>query len=275
MKARLALLLVLGSMGLGAADPAPVPRVEAVYPAASTLPANHLKFYIHFSVPMRQGVFLQYCKLRDAQGREDPDGVFRETELWSEDGRRLTLWLHPGRQKTGVNLNTEFGPVLERGGRYSLLISGAWPSADGASSGRDTEKTFDVGPRETQQLDLKQWKIKPPAAGSKHPVEVRFPAPLDHALLLRFLQVLTKEGDAVPGAISTGDSDRVWHFTPAQPWARRPHQLMVNSQLEDLAGNSLARPFEVDLEGPPPAKVAPIVVVPFTPGTTEFRRAGP
>ena len=66
---------------------------------------------------MRQGVFLEFCKLRASHGREDDDGPFRETELWSEDGRRLTLWLHPGRQKTGVNLNTEIGPVLDPGTR--------------------------------------------------------------------------------------------------------------------------------------------------------------
>src|SRR5689334_1054660 len=100
-------LLLCGSLWLGAADKvptplAPAPCVEALYPGAATLPANHLKFYVHFSVPMRQGVFMDYCKLLDDHGRMVPE-PFRETELWSEDGRRLTLWLHPGRQKTGVN----------------------------------------------------------------------------------------------------------------------------------------------------------------------------
>src|SRR4029079_16941954 len=121
------------------------------------------------------------------------------TELWSEDGRRLTLWLHPGREKTGVHLNTEFGPVLSPGLRYTLVIAGAWPSADGVPCGKDVEKSFFTGPRETRQLDTKEWSIHPPIAGSKQPLEIRFPAPLDHALLMRCLQVMNEDGHKLRG----------------------------------------------------------------------------
>lgn len=265
MKALLGLLLS-GSLWLGAAEPPPPPRVEALYPSASTLPANHLKFYIHFSVPMRQGVFLDYCKLLDDRGRMIMTEPFRETELWSDDGKRLTLWLHPGRQKTGVNLNTEFGPVLSPGLRYTLVISGAWPSADGVSSGKDTEKTFFAGPRETKQLDAATWKIRTPAAGSKQSLEIRFPAPLDHALLMRCLQVMAEDGSTMVGTASTTDSERSWRFTPSQGWTGRPHRVVVSSILEDLAGNSLARPFEVDLNGKPPTKTPATISLFFTPG---------
>ena len=91
----------------------------AIFPSAEVLPANHLKFYVHFPEPMREGVFLDYCALLDEHGQPVLE-PFRETELWSDDRRRLTLWLHPGRQKAGVNLNVEFGPVLEPGRRYTL-----------------------------------------------------------------------------------------------------------------------------------------------------------
>src|SRR6186713_2761613 len=102
-RALLCLLLMAGGAGMSVvADTPAAPRVDAVYPSAATLPANHLKFYIHFSAPMRQGVFLDHCKLLDDHGRMIMTEPFRETELWSEDGKRLTLWLHPGRQKTGV-----------------------------------------------------------------------------------------------------------------------------------------------------------------------------
>jgi hypothetical protein len=243
--------------------------VEAIYPSASTLPANHLKFYIHFSVPMRQGVFLDYCQLLDDHGRVVIAEPFRETELWSEDGKRLSLWLHPGRQKTGVNLNTEFGPVLSPGLRYTLVISGDWPSADGARSGKAEEKSFFTGPRETRQLDTKQWSIHPPAAGSNQPLELRFPAPLDHALLMRCLHVMTEDGNVLRGSISTTDFERVWRFTPAEAWTGRPHRVVVDTILEDLAGNSLARPFEVDLEGKPPVKVPANITLPIQPATAK------
>jgi hypothetical protein len=190
---------------------------------------------------------------------------FRETELWSDDGRRLTLWLHPGRQKTGVNLNTEFGPVLSPGLRYTLVIKGGWPSADGVPIGRDVEKSFFTGARATTQLDAKLWRLRPPAAGSKEPVEIRFPAPLDHALLTRCLKVITEDGSVLPGAVTTTDFERVWRFTPADAWAGRPHKVLVETILEDLAGNSLARPFEVDLSGKPPVKVPVSISLPFKP----------
>jgi hypothetical protein len=107
---------------------AEAPRLEAIYPSGDTVPANHLKFYLHFSAPMREGVFLEHCRLLDATGKPVLE-PFRETELWSEDHRRLTLWLHPGRQKTGVNLNDEFGPVLQPNQSYTLVISGAWATS--------------------------------------------------------------------------------------------------------------------------------------------------
>ena len=49
-----------------------LPEVR-IYPTAETLPANHLKFYLHFSEPMRQGVFLEHCRLLDDEGRPVPE----------------------------------------------------------------------------------------------------------------------------------------------------------------------------------------------------------
>ena len=261
-------LLLWGCLWIGAAAPAadkpPAPVVEALYPSGDRVPANHLKFYIHFSVPMRQGVFSDYCKLLKENG-EPVLEPFRETELWSEDGRRLTLWLHPGRQKKGVNLNTDFGPILSPELRYKLVIDGAWPSADGVASGKNTEKTFTATARATKQLDANDWKIQPPAAGSRLPLEIRFPSALDHALLMRCLRVAAKDGSPVAGEVSTAASECCWRFMPAQPWAAQAHQVMVDTILEDLAGNSLARPFEVDLSRPAPPKMPDTLALSFTP----------
>lgn len=240
------------------------PAVVSIYPTASTLPANQLKFYIHFSEPMRQGVFLDHCRLLDERGRDIPE-PFRETELWSEDGKRLTLWLHPGRQKTGVNLNTDFGPILAPGHRCTLVISGRWPSAAGVASGQDAQKGFFVGPRVTNQLKPEEWKVIPPVAGSREPLEIRFPAPLDHALLRRCLSVTGADGHPCQGTVSTADAERCWQFTPAQPWSGQRHTITVAAVLEDLAGNSLARPFEVNLEEAPPVKVPATTVLSFKP----------
>ena len=246
----------------GEPSPTPPPRLGSIHPSGTVLPANHLKFYLHFSEPMQQGVFLRHCKVVDGNGKIIPE-PFRETELWSEDGLRLTLWFHPGRQKTGVNLNVELGPVLAPGKRCKLIISGAWKSEQGVPLGADVEKAYFVTERATQQLNTADWKITPPTAGTRQPLQVKFPSPLDFALLQRCLRVSDDKGATLPGAIATSHGEQVWTFTPEKPWTHDSLVLQVDSFLEDLAGNSLARPFEVDLQGAAPRKVQPVIFVPF------------
>lgn len=251
-------LLAFASASIAAAEPL------RVFPTAEVLPANHLKFYVHFPEPMREGVFLEHCALLDERGKPVLE-PFRETELWSDDRRRLTLWLHPGRQKAGVNLNVEFGPVLQAGRHYTLRISGAWPTAAGAPLGKDIVKAFRTGERLVAQLDAASWKVISPRAGSREPLEIRFPHPLDHALLGRCLRVVGSAGDVVAGGIEIGPQESSWRFTPAKAWAARKHTVAVETVLEDLAGNSLARPFEVDLRAPPLPPIPPVMPLAFQP----------
>ncbi len=257
-------LILLSSFTLcpAAAENHPAPRLLAIHPSAHKLPANHLKFYLHFSQPMRQGVFLDHCRLLDHHNQPVAE-PFRETELWNEDGTRLTLWFHPGRQKTGVNLNVDLGPIIQPRHHYTLVISGEWPSATGIPLGGDVMKPFDTTERATARLDIKSWKIIAPAAGTKEPLEVRFPAPLDHALLQRCLRVVSDDGRIVAGAARTAAAEQTWLYVPKEPWYPGAFTLEVESILEDLAGNSLARPFEVDITGPVPRKVPPVLRAAF------------
>ena len=227
--------------------PAPAPQLTAIYPTSDRLPANHLKFYLVFSEPMESGVFLQHCRLVDARGRE-VEAPFRETELWSPDGKRLTLWFRPGRQKTGVNLNVEFGPVLLEGGDYRLVIDGRWKSARGVALGTEVTKTFRAVPALHEQLTTRGWKLAVPVAGAREPLRVTFPQPLDWATLNRMLRVTGESGGTVVGEITVARGELEWRFVPAQPWRAGRHELRVATALEDHAGNTLARPFEVNLE---------------------------
>ena len=246
-----------------APTPAAAPKLLAIYPSGDRLPANHLKFYLVFSEPMEPGVFLNHCRLTDARGNT-LDAPFRETELWSPDGRRLTLWFHPGRQKTGVNLNVEFGPVLTEGKDYRLIIDGRWPSRRGAPLGIDVTKSFHVLPPLHEQLAVKSWQVHPPAASTREALRIEFPYPLDWATLHRMIRVTTHAGPT-PGEIAVEKDERVWRFVPAQPWTSATYQLHVNTAIEDQAGNSLARPFEVNLLEPARPTVAAEVALPFTP----------
>jgi hypothetical protein len=206
------------------------------------LPANALKIYLSFSEPMEQGVFLERLKLQDAQGREIP-GPFRETELWSPDGRRLTVWFHPGRQKTGVNLNEEEGPVLKADSRGTLVVDGRWRSTAGAALGEDVRFEFETGPADHQMPGMKHWKITTPRAGSLEPLVVRFDEPLDPAMLTQALRVQQKGGQKAV-RVTVPASGQEWRAVPLAAWQAGDHELLADPLLEDLAGNSLTRLFE-------------------------------
>lgn len=243
-------------------EPAAAPKLLAIYPTSDRLPANHLKFYLVFSEPMETGVFLQHCRLLDARGRE-VDAPFRETELWSPDGRRLTLWIHPGRQKTGVNLNVEFGPVLQAGGHYRLVIDGRWKSAHGTPLGNDLTKAFHAIEPLHDQLTTRGWQVHPPVAGSCDALRVTFPLPLDWATLHRLLRVTGKTGN-LAGVITVTPGEQEWQFVPDKAWIAGPYELRIVNAIEDHAGNSLARPFEVNLEQRHTSRPLPPVDVELT-----------
>jgi hypothetical protein len=55
-----------------------------------------------------------------------------------------------------------------------------------------------------------------------------------------------------------------WRFTPRSPWGAGDYRLVVGTDLEDVAGNSIARPFEVDATGPTTAHLkTETVALPF------------
>ncbi|MBU6302627.1 MAG: hypothetical protein KGS60_13825 [Verrucomicrobia bacterium] len=212
----------------------------------SPLPANAIKVYLHFSKPMEQGVFLHCLRLLDASGNEIA-GPFRETELWSPDGKRLTVWFHPGRQKTGVNLNLEEGPVLRPGQRHTLILAKDWRDTNGIALGEEIRLPFTVGPEDHQSPDMGTWKLTPPRVGSLHPLVVRFPEPLDPAMLAHSLSVISGTGASLPLAVETEPDGKTWKAFSPEPWKTGAYKLLADPLLEDLAGNSLDRPFTINL----------------------------
>ncbi len=230
--------------------PAKPATVAAVYPSADELPANLLKFYLHFSKPMREGpAIFDRIKLLDEKGEEVED-PWRRTELWNEDATRLTVWIHPGRIKEGVNLRDEIGPVLEPNRRYVLVLSEKLLDADGRLLGTVFKKTFRTTAVVRSALELKDWKLDVPKANTTQSLELRFPRPLDRALLGRSLTVLDANGELVPGKATVGEREQSWTFQPDRPWKVGDYTLSAHESLEDLAGNTLLRPFDLDLKLP-------------------------
>lgn len=229
-------------------EPNPTTVVSQVYPTGDVLPENLLKFYVHFSAPMSGGRIYEHIHLRDATGREvELPFLEIDEELWDRAMKRLTLFIDPGRIKRGVRPLEEIGPALEAGQRYTLAIDEAWPDAAGNPLRARFEKTFLVGPPDRDPPEPARWQIHPPKGGTREPVVVLFPEPMDHALALRVIHVVGEDSRGVAGTTALGDQERRWAFTPRDHWRRGPYKLAVQSLIEDLAGNNVGKPFEVDL----------------------------
>lgn len=239
---------VVQEFGIPAAPAHAAAVVERVYPSTNRLPENQLKFYLHFSAPMSRGEAYRRIHLLDASGQEDK-AAFLELgeELWDPAGKRFTLFIDPGRIKRGLKPREDLGPVLEQAGSYTLRIDRDWRDAEGKPLARLYEKKFEVGPPDEEPLDPTLWKIDPAPAGTRDPLTVTFPEPLDHAMLGHVLVVTDSAGDPISGTIKVESLETQWRFTPDAPWQAGGHRLVVDTALEDLAGNSIGRAFEVDV----------------------------
>ncbi len=228
--------------------------VSAIYPSASELPENLLKLYLHFSAPMGRGDAYRHIRLVDAEGR-DHQHVFLAVgeELWDASQRRLTLFFDPGRIKRGLRPHLEAGPPLVEGGSYRLVVDAGWRDAEGLPLARGFEKAFTAGAADRRSPDPGDWRIEPPAAGTRAPLEVIFDESLDHGLASRVVRVTGAGGRPIAGQVEVVDSERRFRFVPEAPWRPGDYQIEVDSVLEDLAGNSLRQVFDLDVRAPRPS----------------------
>ncbi len=136
--------------------------------------------------------------------------------------------------------------MLEQGKTYTLVIDREWKDANGEPLKEAFRKTFRAAAADETPPDPKTWRLAAPAAGGAAPLVVTFPKPMDHALLLDMLWVVDAAGRKIVGEFAVTDGETRWRFTPKQPWAAGPYRLVADARLEDLAGNTIGRPFEVD-----------------------------
>lgn len=243
----------------------PTTQVTAVYPTRGTLPENQLKLYLQFSAPMSRGAAYGKIHLRDSTGK-DLDLPFLELaeELWDPRGTRLTLLFDPGRIKTGLKPREDLGPVLRQGGTYTLVIDRSWPDAEGQPLATEFRRTFRVGPPDDTPPDPSAWTLHVPEAGTRDPLKITFPEPLDRGMLARVLAIHDANGHPVAGEIAVEDEETSWRLTPDRSWTAGGYRVSVSKDLEDLAGNSIGRPFEVDVFDKVERKSVPeTVALPF------------
>lgn len=238
--------------------------VSAIYPTADILPENLLKFYIHFSAPMSRGE--AYQRIHLMQGVNEVEAPFLELgeELWDTEQKRFTLFVHPGLIKRGLKPREDKGTPMTEGKEYSLRIDAEWLGADRQPLAAAFVKKFRaVGP-DQQQPDPKKWKIVAPKANSKQPITLTFDESLDHAMLNRVVRIRDASKALIAGSNSVKDCETVLTFEPIDPWKSGTYIIAIDTNIEDLAGNSLARPFETkELDVEPLVKVDAELAIEF------------
>jgi hypothetical protein len=155
------------------------------------------------------------------------------------------------------------GAALLRGHTYTLLIDSAWHDARGNPLAREFRKTFRVTKADVSQPDPRRWQLTQPRAETRNPLIIDFNEPLDHALLQHAIRVSRENAVVHEGHISVDEREMRWSFRPTTPWIAGSHSLIVDETLEDLAGNSISRPFEVYLPGRRRPAETNRLVVPF------------
>jgi hypothetical protein len=224
----------------------PTTRVLHVFPSASVLPANQLKFYLVFSAPMQRGDAWSHIHLLDQSGKPiDLPFLELDQELWDPSYKRLTVLFDPGRIKRGLLPRGEAGPVIEDGKKYTLVVDQDWKDANGLPLQQESRKLFYVGPEDREQAKSVEWRLQAPKSGTSNALVLTFPEPMDEALLERLVEVVNAEG-RVKGEVSIAREETEWRFVPEEPWTPGKFRLQIDTALEDLAGNRIGRAFDVD-----------------------------
>ncbi|MEM9670059.1 MAG: hypothetical protein AAF950_14145 [Pseudomonadota bacterium] len=249
----------------GTCETEPAVQVSEIYPTANSIPSNILRFYIYFDAPMQTETVFPEIKLKD-DGGNDIDDVFLENryDLWSRDGRRLTLLLNPGRVKTGITANEQFGNALEKDRRYNLTVGTGVLSADGCGMSAPFSKSFVATNADTASPSPMRWELQTPVSGSRDKLQVRLDGIHDHVSLAYRVRVQTLSGDQVAGRISVSIGESEWHFTPSTPWQDAEYSLVVDPLLEDVAGNRLNELFDAPSGQSGYETTAATVIVPFS-----------
>ena len=166
------------------------------------LPANALKFYIYFSAPMRRGDSWTHLRLLREDGAPvDYPFLELDQELWDRDNRRFTVLFDPGRIKRGLASRAEAGPALEAGRTYTLVVDRDWQDGQRRCRWpRNFARPSASRPTTVFRRIPKKWRITAPRAGTRDPLVLTFPKPLDYALLQHEIEISGMRGESRRGA---------------------------------------------------------------------------
>jgi hypothetical protein len=215
------------------------PEVSQVFPSSDALPENLLRFHVRFSRPMQRGRAEANIVVLGPDGSPAPDVLYRApVELWDTSMTCLTVLLDPGRLKRGVGPNRMLGPPLKVGERYILAVGPGMIDVHGRPLRQRFVKAFTVSEAVRTPIAIEHWRIVPPAAPGRDPLELTFPTPLDWAGLWQGITVVSEGGEQISGRISIDQDETRWHFTPDAAWRAGFHGIRISPDLEDACGNT-------------------------------------
>lgn len=242
----------------------PTAEVVGIYPSVPEVPRNLLRCYVWFSAPMAGGDARRCIALTGADGHPLAGALFDGPELWDARRQRLTVLLDPARIKRGLVPHRQAGYPLKKGSAIRLVVDPGFRDATGTPLRRGASRRYAVGGDERRLVDPGRWAVAVPAPGTTGALRVVFDRPLDHGLALRCLEVVDPAGRPISGTVAIGPQEQSWSLTPDRPWVPGSHRLVVDPVLEDLAGNSVRRVFDRDLdEAAGLADPAPPTVISF------------
>lgn len=223
-------------------------HVTSFLPQGDTLPNNVLRGYIRFSGSMGLANPYKFIQVFDSHGKTvDEPFVEMPEGLWDETRSRLTLLFHPGRIKRGVGPNISKGSIFKSGKNYTIQILKTWKDVHGKQLKEDFVKTFYVSAAVRKRIDTNDWLIDVPSIQTRVPLVVTPTHTLDIVLVSRMMRIYQND-QMIAGEWRSDRNGLELFFVPEEYWTNGSYTLMVDPHLEDICGNTLLSPFDVESE---------------------------
>ena len=167
-----------------------------------------------------------------------------DQELWDRDKRASRCSSIPAASSAGSLPLKEIGPAIEAGKSYTLVIDREWPDGRGAPLAEAVSQDSSAsGPPD--RTPHRSGEVAHHGAARRRRADAagdRFPKPLDYALLQHSHRSARRRRERSRWGATrrSGDSRRSSRGSGASI------EIVVQTTLEDLAGNHVGRAFDVD-----------------------------
>ena len=216
--------------------------VVTAYPMTKTIPHNTLFFNVRFSHTMANDrLAYKYIKVYDEQGTERTT-PWRQKSFWLDDGKLLTLMIHPGRVKNGIHYES---PLFDSGKTYTLTISKNIKDINGNPIAKDYSQKYYVTGDDRVSPRVLFNKTILPKANTTQPVLLHFSEGIDNATMQGSVFIYNEKGDLLQCSIIENGNDNIYKITPTSNWRRGKYTLVLKSAVYDFAANRINRLFEV------------------------------